>query len=553
MKGVQSIDEEMITGVERVASNFPDKTAIIYLGEKFSYSELRELIYKFATALHELGIRNNDKVMIYLPNCPQWIIAFFAIQRIGAIPVPTSPIYTPFEVAYQLNDSGAETIICQDTNFGYVREVFPKTCLKRIVVTNLADLLPWWKRIVGWGFDRIPRGIVEKDKETYFFRDLITRYPPKPPKIDINPREHLAYILYTGGTTGFPKGVAGTHSCMASGVRDGYEVMEGYISEGDDTYLMVAPLFHIVGIGMLLQVGLTVGNRTILMPQPLVDAILEAIQKYRATLFFGVPALYRMILENERLDLYDLSSLKYCWSGGDVLPSEVLNRFKKLTNRPIHQAYGATETGCLAYSCLGEEVVEGVRLGRLLPTRKGKIVDPETLEEVPIGETGELVITSPFLMDYWKKPEETAQSFVKLEGEKWYRTGDYVRMNENCELCYVERRADIIKYKGYRVSASEIEAVLQNHEAVIGACVVGVHDPRVGERIKAIVVLKEDARGVGASDLIEWCRGSLASYKVPKYIEFRDMLPKSKVGKLLRREIREEERRKATKEKASEG
>jgi long-chain acyl-CoA synthetase len=204
----------------------------------------------------------------------------------------------------------------------------------------------------------------------------------------------------------------------------------------------------------------------------------------------------------------------------------------------------------LAYSCLGEEVVEGVKLGRLLPTRKGKVVDPETLEEMQIGETGELLIASPFLMDYWNKPEETEQSFVELGGEKWYRTGDYVRMNEDSELSYVERRADIIKYKGYRVSASEIEAVLQNHEAVIGACVVGVHDPRVGERIKAIVVLKEDARGVGASELIEWCRRGLASYKVPKYVEFRDMLPKSKVGKLLRREIREEERRKANKEGA---
>ena len=548
MKGVQSIDEEMITGVERVASSFPDKTAIIYLGEKFSYSELIELIYKFATALHELGIKNNDKVMIYLPNCPQWIIAFFGIQKVGAIPVPTSPIYTPSEIAYQLDDSGAEMIICQDTNFGYVREVFPKTSLKRIIVTNLADLIPWWKRLVGWGFDRIPRGIVKKDKEIYFFKELITRYPPKPPKIDINPREHLAYILYTGGTCGFPKGVAGTHSCMASGVRDGYEVMDGYVSEGDDTYLMVTPLFHIVGIGMLLQLGLTLGNRTILMPQPLVDAILEAIQKYRATLFFGVPALYRMILENERLHLYNLSSLKYCWSGGDVLPSEVLNRFKKLTNRPIYQAYGSTETGCLAYSCLGEEVVEGAKLGRLLPTRKGKVVDPETFEEMQIGETGELLITSAFLMDYWNKPEETEQSFVELKGEKWYRTGDYVRMDENSELSYVERRADIIKYKGYRISASEIEAVLQNHEAVIGACVVGVHDPKVGERIKAIVVLKEDARGVGASELVEWCRRGLASYKVPKYVEFRDMLPKSKVGKLLRREIREEERRKTNRE-----
>jgi long-chain acyl-CoA synthetase len=549
MKGVHSIDEEMITGFERIATSFLDKTAIIYLGEKFSYGELKELIYRFATALYELGIRDNDKVMIYLPNCPQWIIAFFGIQKIGAIPVPTSPIYTPFEVSYQLNDSGAETIICQDTNFGDVREVLPKTCLKRIIVTNLADFLPWWKRMIGWGFDRIPHGIVEKSKGIYFFKDLITKYPPKPPKVEVNPREHLAYILYTGGTTGFPKGVAATHTSMTSAVKDGYDIFEGYVSEGDDTYMMVTPLFHIVGIGMFLVLGLTIGNRTILMPRPLVDAILEGIRKYKATLFFGVPTLYRMILENERLDMYDLSSLKYCWSGGDVLPSEVLNRFKKLTNRPIYQAYGTTETGALSYSCLGEEVLDGVKLGKLLPTRKGKILDPETLAEVPTGKTGELIVTSSFFpMGYWNKPEETAQSFVELDGEKWYKTGDYVEMNENGELSYVERSADIIKCKGYRVSASEIEAVLQNHEAVIGACVVGVPDPKAGQRIKGIVVLKEDARGVGAADLVEWCRERLAPYKIPKYIEFRDMLPKSKVGKMLRREVRDEERRRAEKE-----
>lgn len=547
MKGFQSIDEEVVTGIEKIAQNDPDKTAIIYLGEEFSYAELIELINRFATALYELGVRDNDKVMLYIPNCPQWLIGYFAIQKIGAVAVPTSPIYTPYEISYQLNNCKAETIICQDTNFGYVLKVFDQTHLKRAIVTNLVDMLPWWKRVSGRLFDRVPHGTVAKSKEIYFFKDLINKYPPKPPKVIIQPRENLAYILYTGGTTGVPKGVPGTHSGMVSYVMDMYEVTKGYVSEGNDTFLLVNPLYHIMAQMMLMGIALTIGNAAVIMPQPVVDAILDAIQKYKITLLLGAPALYRMMLENDRLAFYNLSSLKYSWSGGDVLPEEVFNQFKQLTQRPIYQVYGSTETGGLTLSSMDKEPTAR-SLGKPFPSRKVIIVDPDSLEPVSPGETGELLVTSPYIMDYWNNPEETAQSFIELNQIKWYRMADYVRLDKNDELYYVDRKADFIKYKGYRVSASEIEAILQDHEAVIGACVVGVPDPKVGERIKAIVVPKEDIRGVSSNDLIRWCRERLAPYKIPQFIEFRDMLPKSKVGKLLRREIRDEERRKATKE-----
>lgn len=543
MKGVQSIDEEVITGFERIAENFPDRVALVYLGEKFTYRRLRELIYRFATALYEMGVRDNDRVMLYIPNCPQWLIAFLAIQKIGGVPVPTSPIYTPFEISYQLKDCEAETIICQDTNFGYVSEVFEKTPLKRAIVTNLVDLLPGWKRAIGWFFDRVPYGVVEKKGNIYFFKELLNKHKPDPPKIVINPREHLAYILYTGGTTGVPKGVPGTHSGMVSYVKDYYQVIEGYVSEGNDRFLLVNPLFHIMANGMCMGIALSLGNPTILMPVPNVDAILEAIQRYKVTLLLGVPTLYRMILENDRLDMYNLSSLKYCWSGGDVLPVEVFNRFKDLTGQSIYQVYGSTEVGHLCLSSMAEDPAPQ-SLGTPFKSREIKIVDPDTLEEVTIGQVGELLVTSEFILDYWNKPEETAESFVQIGEKRWYRMGDFVKVDDRGELVYVDRRADLIKHKGYRVSASEIEAVLQDHEAVIGACVVGVSDPKVGERIKAIVVMKEDARGVGGNELIRFCRERLAAYKIPSYIEFRDMLPKSKVGKLLRREIRDEERRK---------
>ncbi len=543
MKGVQSIEEEVITGFERIAENFPDRTALVYLGEKYTYRQLRDFIYRFATALYELGVRDNDRVMLYIPNCPQWLIAFLAIQKIGGVPVPTSPIYTPFEISYQLKDCEAETIICQDTNFGYVSEVFEKTPLKRAIVTNLVDLLPRWKRTIGWFFDRVPYGIVEKGESIYFFNELLHKYKPVPPKIDINPREHLAYILYTGGTTGVPKGVPGTHSGMVSYVKDYYQVIEGHVSEGNDRFLLVNPLFHIMANGMCMGIALSLGNPTILMPVANVDAILESIQRYKVTLLLGVPTLYRMILENDRLDMYNLSSLKYCWSGGDVLPVEVFNRFKDLTGQSIYQVYGSTEVGHLCLSSMAKDPAPQ-SLGTPFKSREIMIVHPDTLEEVSPGEVGELLVTSEFILDYWNKPEETAESFVQIGDKRWYRMGDFVKVDDRGELVYVDRRADVIKHKGYRVSASEIEAVLQDHEAVIGACVVGVSDPRVGERIKAIVVMKEDARGVGGNELIRFCRERLAAYKVPSYIEFRDMLPKSKVGKLLRREIRDEERRK---------
>ncbi|MGQ9647582.1 MAG: class I adenylate-forming enzyme family protein [Thermodesulfobacteriota bacterium] len=540
-------DELLINSFERACEKYPDRAAIIYIGERFSYKRLKELIDRFATALYDLGIKKNDKVMLYIPNCPQFLIGYFGAQRIGAIPVPVSPIYTPYEIKYLINDSGAETVLCQDTNFRYIKEVFPETCLKRAIFTNYVDLLPWYKRVVGVLFDKIPDGVVEREENIYAFKNLMTQYPPHPPSVDIHPREQLCYILYTGGTTGFPKGCPSTHTGMVSFVQEIRQVGEGFIEEGKEVFIMVNPLFHQMAQGVILGMVLTKGNTAVLMPIPQVDAILDAIQQYKGTLFLGAPTLYRMILENDRLDFYDLSSLKYCWSGGDVLPLEVYNRWKKKFNVPIYQVFGSTEVGFVAMSPLDREPIPG-SLGLPLPSREVRVVDPETLEAVPENTPGELLVTSEYIpKEYWNKPEETAASYVKLDGKVWYRMKDFVRRDHDGQLYYMDRSADVIKYKGYRISCSEIEAVLQDHPSVVGACVVGVPDPKVGERIKAMVVLKHDARGVGAAELLKWCRDRLAPYKVPGYIEFRDMLPKSKVGKLLRREIREEERRRIQK------
>jgi long-chain acyl-CoA synthetase len=519
------------------------------MGESFSYSRLHDLSARFAGALADLGVGKGDRVMIYISNCVQWVIAFIGIQKLGAVIVPVSPIYTSHELDYMVQDSGTRTLICLDTNFGYVKEVMEKTGLKRVIVTNLVDLLPPWKRYLGVLFDKIPNGKVDYGPGVYRFNTLLKHAPLKTLP-DIDPMKDLSYLLYTGGTTGTPKGVTGNHSGMTSYVNDVTDDVAGdRLLEGRDVYIAVNPMFHIMALGLFMSIGLNKGNATVLMPVPQVDAILESIERFGVRWILGVPALYRMILDNDRLDQYQLDSLLYCFCGGDVLPAEIYNRWETHFNIPIYQVYGSTEVGHVCYSRIDKKPKPGT-IGLPLKSRECLIVNPETLVPVSSGESGELLVSSPYtLKGYWNRPDETSRTCVSINGKLYCRMGDFVSEDEDGELYYVERNADLIKHKGFRVSASEVEAILQDHPTVIGACVVGVPDPKVGERIKAIVVLKEDARGVGGADLIHWCREHLASYKVPAYIEFRDMLPKSKVGKLLRREIRDEERRRVSKDK----
>ncbi len=542
--------EFTFTRFEKACEKYPDNTAIVFLGDKFSYRSLKNKVDRFATGLVNLGVKKGDRIVVYLSNSVQLVIAFLAAQKIGAVVVLVSPIYTSHEIEYMLTDSGAETIICHDTNYGYVKEIFSKTNLEHVIVTNLLDLVSWPKRSLATLLDKAPHGKVRGGNETISFNSLL-KSPAAPPNVEIDPIADLSYILYTGGTTGFPKGVLGNHWGHTSYVNDiSDKVFAGHVEIGKDTYIAINPLFHIMALGLLLALGLNLGNTTVLMPVPQVDAILMAIQRYRVRWMLGVPALYRMMLENDRQDTYDLSSLRYCYCGGDVLPREVLSRWKERIGAPIYQVYGSTEAGHVTYSRLGSGDPPPMSIGVPLPSRRIKIVDPETLAPVPHGEAGELLVTSAHsVKKYLNKPQETASSFVTVDGEVFYRTGDFVRAGEGEQIHYVERSADVLKHKGYRVSASEVEAALQDHPVVVGACVVGVPDPKVGERIKAIVVLKDDAKGVGAAELINFCSERLASYKVPSYIEFRDMLPKSKVGKLLRREIRDEERRKMKKDK----
>ncbi|ADC64272.1 AMP-dependent synthetase and ligase [Ferroglobus placidus DSM 10642] len=529
-------EKTVLTKIYEMSEKYPDQTALIFLGEKYNYKKLIKLIESFSSGISELGVKKGDRVMLYLPNSPQFLISYFGLMRIGAIPVPVSPIYTSNEIRYMLENSGAKVVICSDTNIGYVRAV-EEVGVEKIVVTNVADMLPKWKKIVGELFDKIPKGSYEKSEKVFEFKKLLKK-GESVEEAEIDPKKDIAHILYTGGTTGRPKGVVHTHAFLLSGIiglRETYKE----IKELENKFVVVVPLFHMFALDMIMSTTLHKANTAILMPKPNIDAILASIEYYEATLFAGVPTLYRMILEHDRVDYYDLSSLKFCWSAGDVLPAEVYKMWKEKFGIPLHQVYGSTETVVIAVTRLSEEPKLG-SVGKIVPGRIAKIIDPETLEEVE-GE-GELIVTSEYLtMGYWRNPEETEKGFIESGGYLWCRTGDFVKIYED-KLYFVDRRKDIIKYKGYRIAASEVEAVLQSHPAVIAASVIGVPDERVGERIKAFVVLKEDAR-ITAHDLKRWCRERLAPYKVPDYIEFRDFLPKSKVGKILRRELRDQELR----------
>jgi len=528
------------------AARFGDKTAVVYLGTRFSYRDVLALAENFGASLREQGIREGERVVLYLPNSIHWVVAWLGIQRAGAVVVPITPIYTDYDLRYIANDSGASCIVCGDTNYGYVKQAFPDTRMRKAVVSKLSDLLPWWKKLFGWAFDKVPSGKIGNEADSLSFEKMARSSSGRSPLPKITAQESgTAEIIYTGGTTRYPKGVPISHGLYLESALEQIAVSAPLFPLSENIIIGSVPLFHILGQTCALST-LLVGGQIILMPKVNLDAIFHAIQRFKAKTMIGVPTLYRMMLEHDRIDFYDLSSLKYCFNGGDVLPTEINQRWRKKFDQPIYQGYGATETCGGVTMCPTDEENPLKSIGKVVPSKKIRIVHPDTLEPVSANEPGELLVHSERMVrQYWNKPEETAQAFIELDGLLWYRTADIVSMDQEGHLYFIDRTVDTIKHKGYRISSSEVEAVLQENPAVIGACVVGVPDKKVGERIKAYVVLKEDVKGLTGYDLIKWCRERLAAYKVPQYIEFRDMLPKSKVGKLLRREIRDEEKRRA--------
>lgn len=523
----------------------PKGTALIFLGEKYSFAKIEKMVEQLAAALYQRGIRQQDRIIIYMPHCPQWLIAWFAIQRLGAICVPVTHYYGPRDLKYIADDSGAQTIFCMDTNFGYVNKIIDDTKLTKVIVAKIVDYLPWWKKMLDLVFDRIPNGKFALSEHVMTFTGLLKEGKSAAPAFNAT-GEEICEMLYTGGTTGFPKAVPLSNLMFLAGVLAQRRNSESVIPLGQDIILQGAPLYHILGQVFAFSCLYT-GETVVLLPKISLDATLDHIKRYKVKTFFGTPTLFRMILEHDRIDQYNLGSLVYCFCGGDVTPQEVRNRWLSKYGFALSLGYGATETGgVIANTPAGAHPPEGAT-GKMIDHQNIMIVDSDTLEPQLTGEPGELMVSSDHMVKgYWNKPEETANHFVQLDGRLWYRTGDIVRVDTEGWVYFMDRSVDLIKHKGYRVAASKVDAILQEHPWVIAACTVGIPDEKVGERIKSFVVVRNDVKGLNSNELLKWCRSRLAPYEVPQYIEFRDMLPKSKAGKLLRRELRAEEKRKLT-------
>ena len=529
---------------DEVAGKYSGRAAMIFYGNKISFGKLREEVDRFATALHELGIRKGDKIALYLLNSPQYVIAYFGALKVGAILTPISPVYTSIEVKHQVEDSEAESIVCQDFLYDNVDRAGVQ--FKNVILTSVAEYLPLSKKLAGksvlgrYGQMEVPSPQFIESRGFHQFQKLIKKYPPTPPKVEINAREDIAVLPYTGGTTGLPKGAVLTHyNLLACGLQ--VQAFWPIIEEGKEVIPALLPFYHIYGQVVVMINGLVLGSTLLLFTTPDLDEVLSSMERYGATAFYSVPTAYQFLKDYDKTGRFNWKGLKAITSGADTLHESTVKDWERRTGAKIIEGYGLTECSAVSHvNPLGRPKVGS--FGVPLPNVGAAIVDYETGEYVPPGEVGELLIEGPNIMKgYWKRPEDTRESLVERDGKTWFRTGDLVRMDEEGYFFFYDRKKDMIKYKGYSVFAREIEEVLHQHPQVKAAGVLGVPDPTMGQLIKAIVVLQAEARGkVSEEEIVKYCEENLAHYKVPKIVEFRGELPKTDVGKVSHRELREE-------------
>ncbi len=531
--------------LDQVVEKYGRKTALIFYGKKISYTKLKELVDRFATALYDLGVGRGDTVALFLLNCPQYVISYFAVLKIGAKVTPVSPVYTSKELKHQLEDSDAETIICQDLLYDNVEKT--GLTLKNVIVTNVAEYLPALKKMVGksavgkvYGEMHVPTPKFMEEAGLIQFQDLIKKYPPNPPSVVIDPREDIAALPYTGGTTGLPKAAILTHYNMVA-LQAQTIAFWPIFEEGEEVIIAFLPFFHIYGQVVVMLTGLVQGSTLVLFTTPDIDDILSAMARYKASGFYGVPFMFEYLKEYEKTDRVDWTALKMIACGADTLHEATVNDWERRTGSKILEGFGMTETTAVSHSTPYDRPKTG-SFGVPIPSVTAAIVDIAGTEFMPVNEEGEMILNGPNIMKgYWKRPEETEESIIEIDGKKWLRTGDLVRMDEEGYFHFFDRKRDLIKFKGYSVFARHVEEVLFSHPQIKAAGVVGVPDPRVGQFVKAYVVLQGEARGkVSEEEIMDFCREKLAHYKVPAIIEFRGELPKTDVGKVSRRELREE-------------
>lgn len=516
------------------AKNFPDTTATIFMGAKLTYKQLAEQVNQFACGLSELGIKKGDRVALLFPNCPQSIIAFYAALKIGAIVVQNNPLYVERELQYQMNNSGAETMITLDMKIMYpkIENIKKKTNLKNVIVSSLKEYLPFPQNMLYPVAKR--KDIAKVAPDTIKFQDIFKK--GKPPHVDIDP-DDVALLQYTGGTTGVSKGVMLTHrNLVANAVQCRSWVPD--VQLGKDSVLAFLPFFHSFGLTVAMNSPIYVAATMILVPRFDIKEMLSLIQKYKPTLFPGVPTIYVAINNYPDVSKYDLSSVKYCISGAAPLPVEVLQEFEQLTGGKLREGYGLTESSPVTHCNPLDGLVKKGSIGIPYPDTECKIVDVETGEkELGTNEIGELAVKGPQIMKgYWEMPEETSVTIR----DGWLYTGDIAEVDEDGYFYIVDRKKDMIIASGFNIYPRDIEEVLYEHPKIKEAAAVGIPDAYRGETVKAYIVLR-DGETATEEEIITFCKENLARYKVPKLVEFREKLPKTIIGKVLRRALVEEE------------
>ncbi len=540
--------------LEKSVRDYPNNISTIFFDKKYTYKQLKEKVDRLATGLKNLGLKKNDRIAIYLPNCPQFVISFFAINKIGAIIVPFNTQYVDKEVIYQINDSGAKTIICVDIVYPRVNRLQHegKIKLDHVIVTSFREELSLAKKIVGTVFFRVPRE--KKPKNGHIsFKKLIEQSEPFTENVPIDPSNDIALLQYTGGTTGVSKGSMLTHDNIVMNQQQVTSWMNPPVDIGHEIYMCALPLFHIYALNVIMISAISQASQLILIPdpragRPRLQDLLETIQKYKPTYFHAIPTLYLGLLYHPDIKNYDLTSLKACLSGAAPLPVEIMLNFEELTNANVVEGYGSTELSPVSHTNpLDHFTKKPGTVGFPLPDTYVKIVDPENPTTIlPWGEEGEIAIKGPQLMKgYWNKEEETIKIITK---DGYYLSGDIGKFDEDGYLTITDRKKNMIDVSGLKVYPREVEEVLFEHPAVAEVAVIGIPHKFKGETVKAFIVLRDNETAT-EDEMIDFCKGRLARFKVPSAVEFLDELPRSAVGKILHRELRSREWQKAGKEK----
>lgn len=526
--------------LKEVGEKFPDKSAIHFMGKEVLYGELYESALKFANYLRGIGIQKGDRVAIMLPNTPQSVISYFGVLFAGGIVVQTNPLYMERELEYQMKDSGAKAIVTLDILYPRVSSVKSKTDLEHVIVTAIKEYLPFPKKLIYPFIQKKQYGLVVNVKHegfTHLFQEIVRVSSTSEIPLEIDIENDLALLQYTGGTTGFPKGVMLTHKNLISNTQMCKTWMYK-CKTGEESILGILPFFHVYGMTTVLIFSVMEAQKMILLPKFDVEATLKTIHKQRPTLFPGAPTIYIGLLNHKNHAKYDLSSIKLCMSGSAPLPLELQEQFEKVTGGKLVEGYGLTETSPVSHANFFWDVprVKG-SVGVPWPDTDSVILSIENGEPLPPNEIGEIAIKGPQVMKgYWNRPEDDEKVFK----DGWFLTGDLGYIDESGYFYVVDRKKDVIIAGGFNVYPREVEEVLYEHPHVQEAIVAGIPDPYRGETVKAYVVLKSGST-VTEKDLNEFVRKNIAAYKVPRLYEFRDALPKTAVGKILRRTLVEED------------